>query len=171
MVAGYWEDLWRRLHDPELWSEPVVEMVPGDGAMAHPVSADSVEARLHLSFSRGVDSLGFGSLRVFDEDGEQVPVSVHHHYGNYSHAVLVEPLQDWQQDSDYRLVLDGPLLNYDGITWTGDWSSDFSTRPLASDKGCDCSFVATRSSSASALFVLALIAFVAQRRGLRWGGA
>ncbi len=139
VVAGYWQDLWQRLHSPELWSDPVLDFVPGDGTTAHPLAAEEVESRLQLSFSRGVDAAGLASVRVVDEQGGEVPVSVHHHYGNYSHAVHVDPEADWQPDTDYQLSIDGPLLNYDGVSWDGAWSASFSTRAPVQQEGCACS--------------------------------
>ncbi|HCP47117.1 MAG TPA: hypothetical protein DIU15_13820, partial [Deltaproteobacteria bacterium] len=63
VVAGYWQDLWERLNDPSIWTEPILEFVPGDGALGHPLTANAVESRLHLTFSRGVDAASLDQVR------------------------------------------------------------------------------------------------------------
>jgi len=165
VVAGYWQDLWQRLHSPDQWDEPVLDFVPGEGATAHPVAADEVESGLQLSFSRGVDAAGFSSFHVVDAQGGEVPVSVHHHYGNFSHAVHVQPEADWQPDTDYQLRIDGPLLNYDGVSWDGAWSASFSTRAAVQQDGCACSAAPAASRLPGALLAVLLLVGVAARRG------
>ncbi len=169
VVAGYWQDLWQRLHSPDQWTEPVLDFVPGDGATAQPLAAGEVESGLQLSFSRGVDAAGFASVRVVDEQGGEVPVSVHHHYGNYSHAVHVEPEADWQPDTDYQLSIEGPLLNYDGVSWEGSWSASFSTRAPVQQEGCSCSAAPGSRAGSWSLLAALLPACLAARRRRKLG--
>jgi len=163
VVAAYWQDLWWRLHAPELWEEPVLEFVPGDGALGHPVSAEAVESRLHLTFSRGVDAMGLDQVRVLDAEGTEVAVRVEHHYGDFSHTVHLKPEADWAADADYQVLIDGPVLNYDGVSLAEAWTADFSTRSAVpepvneEEPGCACGLSMDRSASGLVLGMLLVL--------------
>ncbi|MEE2829135.1 MAG: zinc dependent phospholipase C family protein, partial [Myxococcota bacterium] len=127
VVALYWEDLWARLHEPETWTTPVLELVPEPDSQQQHLDAETVEARLHLTFGRGVDAASLTNIEVLDEAETPVPVDVHHHYGNFSHAVHLVPESDWAVEARYQVVVGAGLLNYDGVPFEGSWTGEFST--------------------------------------------
>lgn len=170
VIADYWEDLWDRLHDPDLWADPVLELVPGSDTDDHPLSSDLVEARIHLSFSRGVAASSLGTISVLDEGGNLLPISVQHHYGDFSHAVHVVPDADWPEGSQLEVVVEPGLLNYDGVELDGRWTGSFRTTPPPSGVGGDCSCEALSPGGASspgsaALLLLGLGLVAGSRRG------
>ena len=166
VVARYWEDLWARLHQPEVWNAPVLEVVPARGAAAHPTDSSLVEARLHLSFSRGVEGGSLGAISVHDDAGNPLPIEVEHHYGNFSHAVHVLPTQDWPVNETVELRIAAGLLNFDGVDSVEDWSASFTTGPdpSASPPDCSCSGNGHRPSPPPALLLLTLFGWLAMRR-------
>jgi hypothetical protein len=166
VVARYWEDLWRRLHEPEVWSSPVLEVVPVPGSYAHPTDSSQVEARLHLSFSRGVEGGSLTAISVHDAAGNTLPVEVEHHYGNFSHAVHVLPTQDWPLNETVELRIAAGLMNFDGVDSVEDWSASFSTGPdpTTSPSDCGCSGSGHRPSLPPTPLLLTLLGWLAVRR-------
>lgn len=166
VVARYWEDLWARLDEPGVWNAPVLEVVPGVGAAAHPTDSLLVEARLHLSFSRGVEGGSLSAISVHDDAGNPLPVVVEHHYGDFSHAVHVLPAQDWPVDETVELRIAPGLMNFDGVSSIEDWSTSFSTglAPTGSLSDCGCSGTGHRPSPPPVLLLFTLLGWLGIRR-------
>ncbi len=123
VVAGYWEESWRRWGGED-WGTPVIASDPAPGSYEHEVQAGTVEAKVQLTFGRGVMASSFDGIRVLGPDGGEVAVNKRHFYGDESHSVLLEPQQDWGLGS-YRVEVD-PVLSFDGDS-SGSWSMEFST--------------------------------------------
>jgi len=166
VIARYWEDLWSRLHAPEAWSTPVLEVVPAQGSAAHPTDSSLVEARLHLSFSRGVEDESLSAISVHDGAGNPLPVEVEHHYGDFSHAVHVLPTQDWPINETVELRIAAGITNFDGVDTAEDWAASFSTAPplTAAPPDCVCSGMGSRPSLPSSLLLLTLPGWLLLRR-------
>jgi len=166
IIARYWEDLWDRLQEPEVWSAPVLEVFPAPDSYAHPTDSSLVEARLHLSFSRGVDDGSLAAVSVQDGAGNPLPVAVEHHYGDFSHAVHVLPEEDWPLNETVELRIEAGLLNFDGVDSEEDWVSSFSTGapPQAPPPECSCSGTGDRESLRPTLLLLALVLWLPLRR-------
>lgn len=145
LVAAYWSDLWRRLHADLVFDEPVLAVEPRDGAWGHPEDSSRVEARLHLTFGRGVQAGSLGSIRVEGPDGE-VPLDVGHFYGDLSHTVLLRPQADWAPRTEYRITVDAGLTSFDGVATTEPFTSSFHTgprpeEPVQDGPGATCSML------------------------------
>ena len=99
--------------------------------------------------------------------GELVPVEVGHYYGDLSHAVVVEPTVDWDPEAAYTVVVGAGLMDFDGVTYDGEWTATFSTGeeppPVEppEDDGCSCASTAARGDGA---WVLLLLPWVRRRR-------
>jgi hypothetical protein len=160
VVARYWEDLWRRLHSPEPWDQPILEFIPGAGTHSHATDATTVEARLHLSFSRGVASESLAGVIVSDSQGSTLPITVEHHYRDFSHAVHVFPLEDWPQDEEIEISFPAGMMNFDGVESSAPWSASFNTGPpplAAEELDCLCNSSQrwpTKAALPLSLFVL-----------------
>ncbi len=129
VVAAYWQDLWLRLHADLAFDAPVITMEPPAGSFDHPMDHTTVEARIHLTFARGVDDDTFDRISVLDPDGQDAPVDVDHFYGDMSHTVLLRPRQDWADDTEYTVVVAPGLLNFDGQASTTEFRGTVSTAP------------------------------------------
>ena len=168
VIARYWGDLWARLHDPTVWAQPVMELVPAPSSSSHPTAAESIDARLHLSFSRGVEQGSLGAISVLDDDGRLLPIDVHHHYGDFSHAVHILPLEDWPEGTSLRIRVEGELLNYDGVSFGDTWTGEVATgAPTAESCGCSASPSVGPESLAWAFAVLLTLGCSRRRRSDR----
>ena len=151
IVAAYWQEMWQRLNADLDFDEPVIAMEPPSGSFGHATDHAMVEARIQLTFGRGVDGATFDRITVADGDGELADVAVDHFYGDMSHAVLLRPQEDWRADTEYTVRVDAGLLNFDGEASTTAFEGSFSTAPApvdevpdevpegADDEGCECS--------------------------------
>ncbi len=126
IIAGYWAEMWQRLHEDMAFDEPVLAIEPRDGSWEHPQDHSLVEARVQLTFGRGVTASSLGAIRVEGPEGE-VPLDVGHFYGDLSHTVLLRPQSDWAPDSEYRVTVDAGLTNFDGVATTEAFASTFHT--------------------------------------------
>ena len=166
VVAGYWEDLWRRLNG-EGSLGPVIDFVPGDASYEHERDATTVEARLALNFARGVRAETLGAVSVEDSEGGVVDTDVGLFYGDRSHAVLLRPQVDWASDSTYTVFVRDGLMDHDGAVFSGEWEATFSTAEPpegVSDEGtcaCESSF---GGGSRGMWGLLACLGLVVRRR-------
>jgi hypothetical protein len=167
VVARYWEDLWRRLHSSALWDQPILEFIPGTGSHSHVTDATKVEARLHLSFSRGVASESLTEVTVRDSQGTTLPIIVEHHYRDFSHAVHVFPSEDWPQDELLELSFPAGMANFDGVASLDSWSASFSTGPPpleTEEPSCTCSSSETSAVDTALPLSLWVLCGAARRR-------
>ena len=165
VIARYWEDLWSRLHLPEEWTAPVLEMV-GEDTWNHARESELIEARIHLSFGRGIDAASLALVRAHDSEGRELAIDVHHHYGQWSHAVHVIPEADWPEDERISVSAPAGLLNYDGVESSEVWEASFSTgpEPLSEELPSDCSCHKARASHSHAPTVFAIVGLLALHR-------
>ena len=165
VIARYWEDLWSRLHLPA----PVLEMV-GEDTWNHPEDMELLEARIHLSFGRGIDVASLALVRAEDSQGRELTIDVDHHYGQWSHAVHVIPEADWPEDDRISISAPAGLLNYDGVESSEAWSASFSTGPesLSAELPNQCSCQKGIPSQApAAIAIFGLLALHRRRVGQR----
>jgi len=154
-VAAYWQALWQRLQGTATFEQPVAMMTPAPGSFGHATTSDKPEGRLHLAFAHGVSAATLDRVSVTRADGAVVDAEVSHFYGDYSHAVLVRPDQDWETDTDYVLTVGQGLADLHGRVSPAPWSATFSTRPepavtdpVPDDPvvGCGSSLLASRAA-------------------------
>jgi len=126
VVAAYWAESWSRWSGAA-WAAPVISSVPADGSWGHAREAGTVEAKLQLTFGRGVQASSFDRIAVTGPDGAAVPVNAHHFYGDGSHSVLLEPASDWAR-GEHRIDVGAGVLSFDG-DGADAWSATFSTEP------------------------------------------
>lgn len=158
-VAARWQATWDRLHGRP-FDPPVVEFLPA--ALAHPLDADLVEARLFATFGRGVATDSLDSISVTTADGDPVPVDFGLHYGNHTHALVGRPQQDWAPDTDYVLQVGPGLTTFDGDVFDGTWSGTFSTRLPEEELPPECGCSAGGGAE-SALLVLLVPLWIRRR--------
>jgi hypothetical protein len=129
IVVAYWQQIWERLHGDRTFDEPVIAMEPPPGSFDHPTDRTAVEARVQLTFGRGVDASTLGRVSVIEPDGAAFPAQIAHFYGDMSHAVLLRPQEDWAEDTEYTVVVEPGVVDYDGDASTTAFSGTFSTGP------------------------------------------
>jgi hypothetical protein len=116
VVAKYWQVLWAHLHGTTVAElEPVMDTFPL-GGYGLATDATTVESRISVVFSTALDgSLFTGEqIHVTDAAGADVPVEPRLFYGDSSHVVLLQPLQDWAVDADYTVTVDVGVAFIDG---------------------------------------------------------
>jgi len=126
MVAKYWESLWADLHKD---SKPLEIMGwwPPMGATGHPRQADDVEARLSVIFNRSLwtDSVTSDHFGVTTPESDH-PINPHLFYRDHSHVVNIAPIDDWVEDTEHRLTVDG-ITATDGREMAAPFTLDFNT--------------------------------------------
>ena len=140
VIALYWQEILDRLHEDFQFDDPVLAMDPPDGTWGHPRDHGLVEARVVLTFGRGVEAASLGAIHVEDQDGAAVDLEVRHFYGDHSHTVVLRPQQDWALDARYTVTVEPGLLDFDGDATTSAWTASFSTEeapPVEAPVGSD----------------------------------
>ena len=129
IVAAYWRILWSQLHDEEL-EEQVLYAYPPAGTYEYPRDKDDIESNLSVVFAKGIDTstLTENMFYVNDSDGFGHPIGIDVFYGSDSHVVNITPLVDWQEDTDYQLIITKDLSFRDGTSLGSDWKWSFSTK-------------------------------------------
>lgn len=96
IVATYWQTLWEKLHDTEM-QQPLLFAHPKPETYQHPRSIYDIESGLSIGLSVGIDAnqLLPEHIQVFNPQGEQHPIVVDVFYGQDSHILNIDPLEDW----------------------------------------------------------------------------
>lgn len=171
VVARYWQVLWSRLHDGDWRDDPVLYTWPADGGYGQATDATTVDGRVGIVFSRGLDDeqITAADFVVESEDGEIMPVSPRVFYGFNAHIALLTPDSDWAEDTRYTVTATG-IDGFDGTDYAGPWSTTFSTAapPVVEDtgtvetaEGCGC---ATSGQAVGWLWGIAGALVLARRR-------
>lgn len=109
-VARYWEEIHARLTDSPRPRE-VLGTWPEHGSFGHARDHRLPEARLSIIVPVGLAS-GTPDPELFsvqDADGRDLPSDVWVYYGTDSHVVHLVPTQDWPEDTDLHVTVDGNL--------------------------------------------------------------
>ena len=109
IVAQYWQGLWTQLHSQSV-DEVLLFTHPADGTGGHPTDHLDIEAGLSMGLSIGIDAdaLRPEHVQIRAPSGEFHPVVVDVFYGQDSHIINVEPLEDWS-DGVHRVILRSQL--------------------------------------------------------------
>ena len=113
IVAEYWKVLWRRLHGLPVDS-PLLFTHPQTGSFGHPRDHLDIESGLSMGLSVGIEAslIEPHHIQVETLEGVPHPVLIDVFYGDNSHIINVEPLEDWSEGG-YRVILtvDLPLID------------------------------------------------------------
>ena len=109
IVARYWQVLWAQLHSESV-GDALLFTHPADGVGGHPVSHLDIESGLSMGLSIGIDADALlpEHVQVRAPDGEPHPIVVDVFYGQDSHIINVDPLEDWSNGL-HRVTLSGQL--------------------------------------------------------------
>ena len=109
IVAQYWQGLWTQLHSQSV-DEALLFTHPADGTSGHPTDHLSIESGLSMGLSIGIDAAAVvpEHIQVRGPSGGLHPVVVDVFYGQDSHIINVDPLEDWS-DGVHRVTLSGQL--------------------------------------------------------------
>ena len=135
IVARYWQRLWSDLHSQAV-TQSLLFTHPADGTGNHSKNHLDIESGLSIGFSVAIDAQAVQPehIQVRRPDGDFHPVIVDVFYGNDSHIINVEPLEDWSDGVHHVMISQSlPLM---GSQTLGDVSSgsdvewSFSTLPI-----------------------------------------
>ncbi len=136
IVASYWQTLWGQLHDRPsnvtfLFTHPSVN------SYGHPKSREDIESGLSFGLSIGIDTDNLlpEHIQVVNTQGEAHPIVVDIFYGQDSHIVNIDPLEDWSE-GEHRVIVN-PNLPLNNGAVVGDsnqgealeWSFSTAQRP------------------------------------------
>ena len=113
IVAEYWQVLWHRLHR-ETEESPLLFTHPLSGSAGHPVNSDDIESGLAMGLVAGIDqdNLQPEHITVLAPNGEPHPVVVDVFYGQNSHIINIDPLDDWSVGVHHVILsADIPLID------------------------------------------------------------
>ena len=128
IVVEYWQSLWQILnegmeHPLLLFTHPVAN------SYQHPRDHEDIESSISMGISVGIneEQLQPQHIQVVDANGQAHPILVDVFYGNDSHVINIEPLEDWSI-SDFTVILNPelPLSPNGTLGQTLEWT--FSTR-------------------------------------------
>ena len=142
IVAEYWQVIWDRLHQEGIPNR-LIRAFPSENDYAHPLSAADIESRISLVFAKGLDTnaIDDGAFSIQHSDGSFHPISFDVFYGMNSHIVHLLPIEDFQADSDYTILIAAGLPFIDGSELSSPIESPFTTRlppePEADPKDSD----------------------------------
>lgn len=131
IVARYWRVCWDLLHGRGL-RRPVMYTLPYDGTGNHPTDAASIESWITIVFTRGLDAdaLTLGDFAVADASGAVLDVGMNLYYGQDSHVVHLQPMEDLAPDTVYTVTIEPGIETVHGEQLEG-WDFTFSTGPEA----------------------------------------
>lgn len=135
VVAAYWQAQWDRLHDRfDPATQWVVWTWPANGEATLSVEASDVNAQAALVFGKTVtrQHVDEAGLRWLDPSDEEVPFQRRLYYRDQSNVLLLQPLQDLQPDTLYRIQLQAGMLADDGSSLPVDLEWTVGTRPAGS---------------------------------------
>jgi hypothetical protein len=139
IVVEYWQSIWRELNDG--MDDPLLLFThPLDKSVGHPTNHEDIESSISMGLSVGinVDALQPEHIQVVDGEGQSQAILVDVFYGNNSHIINIEPLEDWSI-SDFTVILDPELpLNPSGtIGQTLEWTFSTRSEPSTNDSNPD----------------------------------
>ncbi len=136
VVAGYWTELWGRLHD--LNGRQFIDRTwPPDGGYNLQVDPDSPDARISVVFRQGMlrDDLGPAAFSVLDEDGVSLSFDTWLFYGDHSHILHIVPTEPWPENAWLTVTVNGGLTAAAGAVLTEPYSFQVATFPAPADSG------------------------------------
>jgi hypothetical protein len=109
MVASYWQSVWSELIGGA-GVEPILFTHPSNGTYGHPRDHTNIESSVSMGLPIGVDSAALlpEHIQVIKETGETHPIVVDVFYGQDSHILNIDPLDDWSAGV-YRVILSQDL--------------------------------------------------------------
>ena len=116
IVAEYWQALWHRLH-LETENSPLLFTHPLPNSTAHPSNSTDIEAGLSMGLVAGIDeeNLRPEHIQVLSPNGTPHPIVVDVFYGQNSHIINIDPLDDWSTGV-HRVILSSALPLIDART-------------------------------------------------------
>ena len=134
IVARYWQRLWSQLHSQQV-EDALLFTHPADGTGNHTKDYLNIESGLSIGLSVAIDAEGVlpEHILVRRPDGEFHPVVIDVFYGQDSHIINVEPLEDWSAGVHYVNISQSmPLMGSQtlgDISGGSDVEWSFSTLP------------------------------------------
>ncbi|RME22841.1 MAG: hypothetical protein D6798_14845 [Deltaproteobacteria bacterium] len=128
VVAAYWQSVWARLHGDLALDPEIIAIFPRSG---YGLDTDHtrVESRISVAFAQAIvqESLPDPPVVVTDEDGNAVAVDTWLYYGDNSHVLHIQPVDDWRPDTTYTVHIVDGIRTIDGQQTTGDTRFTVST--------------------------------------------
>ena len=135
IVARYWQRLWSQLHSQQV-EDALLFTHPADGTGNHTKDHLNIESGLSFGFSVSINAeeVQPEHIQVRRPDGEFHPVVIDVFYGQDSHIINVEPLEDWSEGVHHVTVSQNlPLMDSQtlgDISGRTDVEWSFSTLPV-----------------------------------------
>ena len=178
VVAGYMENLWRRLYGNNALDQAVIGTWPLDAAVGVPLDRASIAAAVTLFWGHGLkpDSVTSQSVFVQDEAGAVIPCDVRTRGDAWAGMVQLKPKADWKPHARYTVVLTPGIESLHAQHLTVARSISFTTACAPGDEascapavagsgeGGGCAITGRAAGSWEALGIVALAAFGLLRR-------
>ena len=173
IIAAYWERVWNELIDGEE-GEPLLFTHPSNQTYGHPKDHTDIESSLSIGLSMGIAEVDLlpEHIQVLNPSGEGHPIVVDVFYGENSHILNIDPLEDWSEGV-YRVILSqelplreglelGNLSNGRDVEW---W---FSTAQSSQSNDEDTSLESQSKRGCNSIAIVDLMVFGIGLFGLLW---
>ncbi len=109
IVAAYWQTVWDQLMERSANVGLLFTHPPSNG-YEHPKGRENIESGLAFGLSVGIDERGVlpEHIQVLNPQGDAHPIVVEIFYGQDSHIVNIDPLEDWS-DGEHRVIISPEL--------------------------------------------------------------
>lgn len=173
IVAAYWESLWSKLIEVEE-IKPLLFTHPVNQTYGYPKDHTDIESGLSMGLAVGISEMDLlpEHIQVLNPIGEGHPVIVDVFYGENSHILNIDPLNDWSEGV-YRVILSHELPLREGLV-LGDLSDGtdvewwFSTAQPSLSNEDDTSLDVQSKRGCNATSVVDLTVFGIGLFGLLW---
>jgi len=185
VIWRYWQNLWRRLGGDHGLDEAIIGTHPREGERIA-VGHDSLDSYVTFFVGHGMtpESITEQSAWIENADEQVVPTALRVRGDDWIGTIQLRPLQDWDYETTYTMVLDG-LQSLYGEQLDEPYRLEFATEcapgneaacaeptPVApaavDDEGCGFTAPPARGGSPG-LWLLAIVVLAA-RRGRRMAG-
>ncbi len=149
VVVRYWEELTKRVDGDASADGVVIGTYPSPAYPLVTLDHTRVDSHVTVYFGHGLDraSVKDDAVVVLGPGGAVVPVKFNEFRGDkWLNVIVLEPVADWQPDTDYTLVVKSSVRTLYGASPSADVKITFSTH-CATDPGASGCPAATPSKS------------------------
>ncbi len=136
VVAGYMENIWRRLQGDHAMNRAIIGTWPNDGAADVPVDHASVSSFVTLFSGHGLvpGSVTSDSAFVQDAEGNRVPCEVRTRGDDWAGMIQLRPQADWAYHATYRVTLTSGIASLYGEHLASPFTLQFTTACAPGDE-------------------------------------
>jgi MYXO-CTERM domain-containing protein len=184
-VAGYMQNLWRRLNGDEAMDAAIIASSPAPGGVGVAVDHTSLDSYVTFFSGHGLarESITEESVFVTDAAGAVVPCEIRLRGDAWANTVQLKPLADWDHHATYTLHVTSDVRSLHDRSLPAEHTQVFTTacapgdeascaevaEPSASlaEGGCSSRGGGERPGASGGLVTIAALAIAARRRRRR----